>query len=89
MRWVEAYNGHDPDIYIEAVNIVEDAAWAVVELRFRGTMKGAFAGHAPNNESFNMHGCEIFQIVNGKILIQHSFWDKATMLNQLKISTGM
>jgi len=129
MKWIEAYNSHDPDavislydenvtntqfpwgksvqgseamrktyinvfkafpdIYIEAENIVEESTWAVVEWRFSGTMKGEFAGHAPNNNSFSMQGCEIFQIANGKILIQHGYWDKATMFNQLKISTGM
>jgi steroid delta-isomerase-like uncharacterized protein len=78
-----------PDISIEAENIVEESSWVVVEWRFSGTMKGEFAGHAPNNNSFSMHGCEIFQIVNGKILLQHGYWDKATMFHQLNISTGM
>lgn len=78
-----------PDIYIEAENIVEELTWAVVEWRFSGTMKGEFAGNAPNNNCFSMQGCEIFQIVNGKILIQHGYWDKATMFNQLKISTSI
>lgn len=77
-----------PDIHIEVNNIVEEAPWIVIEWRFSGTMKGEFAGHAPNNNSFNINGCEIFQIENGKILIQHGYWDKATMFHQLNINIG-
>lgn len=75
-----------PDIHVEVKNIVEEAPWVVLEWNISGTMKGEFAGHAPNNNSFNMHGCEIFKIVKGKILIQHGYWDKATMFTQLKIN---
>ncbi|MCG6167224.1 ester cyclase [Leptospira sp. FAT2] len=74
-----------PDIRIEVMNMIEQEPWVVVEWRFSGTMKGEFAGHTPNNNSFDMHGCEIFQIVNGKILVQHGYWDKETMFSQLKI----
>ncbi len=76
------------DIHIEAENIVEEAPWVVVEWRFHGTMKGEFAGHAPNGNSFDMRGCEIFQVANGKIVVQHGYWDKATMFHQLKLDTG-
>lgn len=129
MKWVEAYNSHNPDaavslydenvtniqlpwektvqgqeamrstylnvfrafpdIRIEVDNLIEDGTWVVVEWRFSGTMKGEFAGHSPNNNTFNMRGCEIFQIVKGKILVQHGYWDKATMFNQLRISLGL
>lgn len=77
-----------PDIHIEVENLLEDGTWVVVEWRFSGTMRGEFAGHLPNNHTFNMRGCELFQIVDGKILVQHGYWDKATMFDQLKIGTG-
>lgn len=73
-----------PDIRIEAENIIENGIWVVVEWNFSGTMKGEFAGHAPTGNKFSMRGCEIFQIVNGKIFIQHGYWDKNTMFSQLK-----
>ena len=128
MRWVAAYNSHNPDaaaalydenvtnvqlpwgkpvqgreamratylkvfqafpnICVEVENLFEDGPWAIVEWRFSGTMQGEFAGHLPNNCAFNMRGCELFQIVDGKILVQHGYWDKATMFDQLKISAG-
>ena len=128
MKWVAAYNGHNPDaaaalynenvtnvqlpwgkpvqgreamratylkvfqafpdIRVEVENLLEDGPWIVVEWRFNGTMRGEFAGHLPNNRSFNMRGCEIFQVIDGKILDQHGYWDKATMFDQLGIGAG-
>lgn len=127
LKWIEAYNGHNPDtasslydenvsntqlpygktvqgreamkttyenifrafpdIHIEAENIIEQDSWVVVEWIFSGTMKGEFAGHAPNGNKFCMRGCEIFQIVNGNIVIQHGYWDKSTMFSQLKLES--
>jgi steroid delta-isomerase-like uncharacterized protein len=75
-----------PDIHIEALNIIEQDKWVVVEWNFSGTMRGEFAGHSPNGNKFSMPGCEVFQIVNGKIFIQHGYWDKKTMFNQLQLS---
>lgn len=77
-----------PDIHIEAENIIEQDSWVVVEWVFSGTMKGEFAGHSPNDNRFSMRGCEIFQIVNGKIFIQHGYWDKNTMFSQLKFDNN-
>ena len=128
MRWVAAYNSHDPDaaaelydesvtniqlpwpnpvqgreamraayikvfqafpdIRVEVDNLLEDGSWIVVEWRFNGTMRGEFAGHAPNNRSFNMRGCELFQVIDSKICNQHGYWDKATMFDQLGINAG-
>ena len=75
-----------PDIHIEAKNIIAEGDWIVIAWRFSGTMKGTFSGSAPNNNSFDMHGCEMFQIANGKIRVQRGYWDKSTMFRQLKIN---
>lgn len=75
-----------PDINIEAENIIEHESWIVVEWIFRGTMQGEFAGHSPNNNKFSMRGCEVFQIVDGKIFIQRGYWDKDTLFSQLQLS---
>lgn len=77
-----------PDIRLEAENVLADGPWVVVEWRFSGTMRGEFAGQPPNNSSFDMRGCELFQIVDGKILVQHGYWDKATMFTQLGLKLG-
>lgn len=72
-----------PDIHIEIEHLVEQGLWVVAEWRFGGTMKGTFASHKPTNKTFDMRGCEIFQIIDGKIHEQHGYWDKATMFAQL------
>ena len=74
-----------PDITIEARNIIAEASTVVIEWRFTGTMKGEFAGFAPNHHSFDMNGCEVFEIVDGLIFRQHGYWDKATMFSQLQL----
>jgi steroid delta-isomerase-like uncharacterized protein len=127
MRWVAAYNSHDPDaaaalydeqvtnvqlpwakpvqgreamratylkvfrafpdIQVEIDNLLEDGSWVAVEWRFTGTMRDEFAGHSPTNRTFSMRGCELFQIAAGRIVVQHGYWDKATMFEQLGINT--
>ena len=75
-----------PDIHLESENLIEQDSWVVIEWRFGGTMKGKFAGHAPNGNKFSMNGCEIFKIVDGKIKIQRGYWDKTTMFEQLQLT---
>lgn len=74
-----------PDIYIKVENIVENDPWVAVEWEFSGTMEGEFAGHPPNKSRFIMRGCEIFKVVDGKIIIQHGYWDMQTMFRELNI----
>lgn len=72
-----------PDIHVEIGTIIEAAPWVAVEWTFSGTMQGDYAGHPPNQSRFTMRGCELFQVVDGKILTQRGYWDKATMFTQL------
>lgn len=74
-----------PDIHVDVENLLEAGSWIAVEWRFRGTMRGTFAGHPPNNASFDLRGCEVFQIRDGVIVVQHGYWDKATLFSQLRI----
>ncbi len=99
MPWGKSVDGHAamlatfekvfhafPDIRIDVENLFIDGSSAILEWRFGGTMHGEFAGHSPTGRSFNMRGCEIFQIVDGKIRHQRGYWDKATMFTQLGIA---
>ncbi len=74
-----------PDIHVEVVNLVESDPWVAVEWEFTGTMKGSFAGHPPTHSRFTLRGCELFQVLDGMIHTQRGYWDKATMLGQLRI----
>ncbi len=77
-----------PDIHVEVENLLEDGPWVAVEWQFHGTMRGEFAGHPPNNSEFKMRGCEVFQVVDGKIHVQRGYWDKETMFSQLGIKSN-
>lgn len=74
-----------PDIHVAIEQIVEDGQWVAVAWHFSGTMQGEYAGHPPNQARFNLRGCELFQVVDGKILAQRGYWDKATMFTQLNL----
>lgn len=77
-----------PDSHTQSVNLFEDGEWAILEWELSGTWRGEFAGHQPNGRSFKVQGCEIFQVVDGKIRVQRGYWDKATWFSQLGIPLG-
>jgi steroid delta-isomerase-like uncharacterized protein len=72
-----------PDIHINAIKVISDGSDVVVEWVFSGTMTGHFAGHEPNGRRFEMNGCEILEMKDGKIFKQRGYWDKTTLLSQL------
>lgn len=74
-----------PDIYIKAESILEDGLLVAIEWIIGGTLKGEYAGYEPNGNKFIMRGCEVFEVMNGKIKIQRGYWDKDTMFSQLKL----
>ena len=55
-----------PDIQVDIERLSEDGPRVAVEWRFRGTMLGEFAGHPPNHRTFDMRGCEVFEVKDGK-----------------------
>lgn len=77
-----------PDIALAAESVFAEGDRVAVEWRFSGTMRGAFAGHPPTGRSFTLRGCEVLQVVAGKIRSQHGYWDKATMFEQLGLTTN-
>lgn len=72
-----------PDIEIVPVKLIAEGPSVAVEWAFSGTMLGPFAGHEPNGRRFKMHGCEVLEIKDGKIIKQRGYWDKATLFSQL------
>lgn len=75
-----------PDIAIRVLAIVCDKDVVVLRWEFCGTMSGDFAGTKPTNKKFQMEGCEMFRIADGKVVEQRGYWDKDTMFRQLGIS---
>ena len=74
-----------PDSYTRIEHIFEDGEWSIIEWVGGGTFRGEFAGHAPTGRSFTLRGCGLFHVVDGKILFQRGYWDKAAWFGQLGI----
>jgi steroid delta-isomerase-like uncharacterized protein len=74
-----------PDLRVDLEHVMARGDRVVVEWRFSGTQRGEFAGHPPTHRSFQLRGCEVFQIVEGRIQSQQGYWDKASLFEQLGI----
>ena len=63
--------------------------WRVVDYRVgwwrNFSSRGEFAGHGSTGRSFTLRGCRLFHVVDGKILFQRGYWDKAAWFGQLGI----
>lgn len=82
-RWATAF----PDGKCEITNLVCAGDWCTVEFIGRGTNTGPMAG--PTGEMpatgrrVEVPFCDVFEIKNGKVTRGHSYFDMATMLQQL------
>jgi steroid delta-isomerase-like uncharacterized protein len=74
-----------PDSYTHMVNLFQDGEWAILEWSGGGTWRGAFADMEPNGRPFTLCGCGFFRVMEGKIVFQRGYWDKATWFGQLGI----
>jgi steroid delta-isomerase-like uncharacterized protein len=74
-----------PDSYTNEENVFSDGEWAVIEWSGGGTWLGEFAGRPPNGHAFTLRGCGFFHVVEGKIVFQRGYWDRATWFGQLGI----
>jgi steroid delta-isomerase-like uncharacterized protein len=72
-----------PDCRTQINCVFEDGEWAILEWTLSGTFLGEFAGHPPTGRSFTLHGCEFFQVADGKIRFQRGYWDRATWFGQI------
>jgi len=82
-----------PGSRIEITHVVATEDQAVVEFTGRGTNTGPL--HLPTGDvpatgrSVELRFCEVFQISNGKIVSQHTYYDTMTMLQQLGLVPAM
>ena len=74
-----------PDNFTHTENLFEDGEWAILEWFGGGTWQGEFGGMVPNGRAFTLRGCGFFRVVDGKILFQRGYFDKATWFGQLGI----
>ena len=83
------FAGAFPDSRVEITHVLATEEQAVVEFTGRGTNTGPL--HLPAGDILatgrrtELRICEVFQIRDGKIISQHSYYDMMTMLQQLGV----
>ena len=74
-----------PDSYTRVEGLYQDGDWVMLEWAGGGTWLGEFAGLPPNGRAFTLRGCGFFQVIDGRILFQRGYWDRAGWFTQLGI----
>jgi steroid delta-isomerase-like uncharacterized protein len=82
-KWANAF----PDGRCEVRNTIAAGDWATLELTFRGTNTGAFAGAAgeipATGREVTFDFCTVVQAREGKIVTVRHYHDNATIMQQL------
>ncbi|MDA0986193.1 MAG: ester cyclase [Bacteroidetes bacterium] len=74
-----------PDIACIPVNLVADGNWVALEWSGWSTMQNPLGKNKATKKRSYMRGCGFFKIINGKIILQHGYWDKNSWYKQLGI----
>lgn len=76
-----------PDSTIQVKNVIDGGDWVVMEYNFVGTHKGILTtpgGEVPaTGRPINIPGIEVYRLQNGKIVEFRTYFDNATMMQQL------
>lgn len=81
--WATAF----PDAKVEVTNVVADENGAAVEFTGRGTHSGPLAGPAgvvpPTGRRVEMRFCDVYEMRDGKIVRQRTYFDLTALLRQI------
>lgn len=72
-----------PDVKVENPNVWGIGDFVIAEGTLSGTHKGAFMGIQPTKKSINLHGVDIVQVKDGKIVRGWSYANGGEMMMQL------
>ena len=76
-----------PDFHAEPTVFIEEGDTVVMEADFSGTHRGVYDGHMPAGKSFNLRVVGVFRFDGDKIAMESIYFDRATMFEQLGLST--
>lgn len=85
------------DFQFELLRMVGESEFIVSQLRMTGTHKGEFQFRGtqsmekpllPTNNSFDVSGCAIHEVVSNKLKRLWAYWDTTAFLRQLGITPG-
>lgn len=74
-----------PDVRVETEQILASGDFVVARTGVTGTHKGNFQGIAATNKRINVHGCNVVELRNGKVIRSRVYADNATLFQQLGV----
>jgi steroid delta-isomerase-like uncharacterized protein len=75
-----------PDILETPERVIAEDDYVVVHHRFRGTHSGAFVGIPPTGKTVDFQAVDIYRVVDGKIVAEHSVADMLGLLRQIGVT---
>jgi steroid delta-isomerase-like uncharacterized protein len=81
---VAAFRRAFPDLRLEVQDVISERDRVVVRWQGTGTHTGEFLGIAPTGRAGSLPGCDILRVENGRIAESWPFYDRLTMLEQMK-----
>ena len=82
-KWFQAMLKAFPDGKVATTNSWGIGEYVIHEGNFTGTHKGPLFGIQPTKKTVNMHGLDIYQVKDGKVLKGWSYSNSAEMMTQL------
>jgi steroid delta-isomerase-like uncharacterized protein len=74
-----------PDSYTRVENIIAEEDWAAWEWVGGGTFLGDLGSVKATGKPYEIRGCGFFRVVDGKIMVQRGYWDKASWYSQIGV----
>lgn len=82
--YLEEYFAAWPDLTFSPTHIFVDGDTVVVEWAAAATHQGPFFGAAPTGRRYDLRGVDIFELRDGKIAEERSFYGNGTLLADLR-----
>jgi steroid delta-isomerase-like uncharacterized protein len=85
-QYVEEYQNWKnaaPDCKGKVTNSFASGNTIVMEVNWKGTNTGPLGGQPPTGKAWDVDGCQVVTIENGKIKELHQYYDMLTILQQL------
>lgn len=77
-----------PDMKFEIKNMYLIGNIVATEFDFTGTHNGKLMNMAPTHRTVRVPTCTLTEIREGKIYAEHEYFDKAHLMQQLKVEAG-
>lgn len=93
LQMVQGWANAFPDGYCDIQNIYAGEDWAVCEFTGKGTHNGTLMSPngqiSPTGKKVEIPFCDVIKIKDGKVISINSYFDSATMMQQLGVTVEM